>query len=152
MYSILASHALRARAARAARVPRAIRSARPRLRAFSLGSLGAALLGAALLGACTDSEPDLPRLEFPDSMPSELAVGDTTGALTMVRYFANSQGQQMTTDPYLGFVFTSSDTTVVKVVESRRLLGVAPGTAEISASDGAGSDTKKPATVTVRAE
>lgn len=106
-------------------------------------------LGTALLGACTDSESDLPRLEFPSDMPSELVVGDTTEELVMIRYFANTQGQERSTDDYRGHTFTSSDTAVVKVIENRRLLGLKPGTSDISASDGAGSDTRKPFTVTV---
>lgn len=115
-------------------------------------ALGAFCLGAALLAACTDPEPDLPRLEFPSSMPSELDVGDTTEPLVMTRYYANTQGQERSTEGYMGFTFTSSDTTVVQVIEGRRLLGLKPGTAGISASDGNGSDTKQPKTVTVRPE
>lgn len=115
-------------------------------------TLCAFFLGAALMAACTDPEPDLPRLEFDDTMPSELTVGDTTAEITMTRYFANTQGQERDTKGYKGHALTSSDTTVVKVIEERHLLGLKPGTADISASDGAGSDSKKPFTVTVTAE
>ncbi len=123
------------------------------LSAFSaLRTLCALSLGAALLGACTDSESDLPRLEFDNTMPSEITVGDTTVELTMTRFYANTQGKELSAGGYKGHAFTSSDTTIVKVIEARRLLGLKPGTADISASDGAGSDSKKPFGVTVKAE
>lgn len=108
----------------------------------------ASLIGA--LAGCTDSEPDLPRLEFPASMPAELAIGDTTDPLVMVRYFANAQGREGKTDTYEGFTFVSSDSTVVQVVAMRRLLGLKAGQADISATDNNGAETKSPHKLTVK--
>jgi hypothetical protein len=107
------------------------------------------LAGGLLLGACSGPDEDIPRLEFLSSMPKTLAVGDTTGLLEVKRIYADARGRQQETPDYRSFVFSSDDTTVVQVVDGRRLLGLKAGTAGIVASDATGARTKNPAIVKV---
>lgn len=102
-----------------------------------------------MAGACSGPDEEIPRLEFLSSMPKAIAVGDTTEPLEMKRIYADAQGRQQETPDYKSFTFASDDTTVIRVVEGRRLLGIKAGTAEISASDNSRARTKNPAAVTV---
>lgn len=117
-------------------------------RALTILSLSASLLA----GACSDPDEEIPRLEFLSSLPKEIAAGDTTEPLEMKRIFADAQGRQRETGDYKSFTFASDDTTVIRIVEGRRLLGLKAGSAAISASDNTGARTKNPATVTVTAD
>ena len=102
----------------------------------------ALLMGFAMQG-CTDSKEELPRLEFSSTMPKELTVGDTTDALFLTKVFVNPLGRQDEKDDYSAFTFESTDTNVVRIVDGRRLVGVAVGTASISAFDNQSSGKTK---------
>jgi hypothetical protein len=108
------------------------------------------IAGSLLVGACSDPDEEIPRLEFLSSMPKEVAVGDTTDPLKMRRIYADARGRQQENSDYTSFTFASDDTTVIRVVDGRRLLGLKAGTAAISASDNSGARTKAPAAVTVQ--
>lgn len=118
----------------------------------ALSLAAASALGALSLSGCADSnDEDIPRLEFNAGFPSELAVGDTTDAFAVTKVFLNPLGREEERDTYLDFHFVSSDTSVVKVVEKRRLLGVKTGTAEVRADDEqARASTPSANTVTVK--
>lgn len=104
---------------------------------------------AALVG-CSEPAPDLPRLEFLSGMPGEIAVGDTTGALAVTKHSATATGRE-TREEYYAFTFQSADTSVIKVVQNRRLLGLRAGTSAITAVDDR-EDARTPSarTVTVK--
>lgn len=102
------------------------------------------LLAAGLAWqGCTDPESDLPRLEFPANSSYSLQAGDTTEPLVMVKYSADVQGREQKNSKYESFHFVSSDTSVVKVVEGRRLLGVKVGSAKVDAQDDVGNASTK---------
>jgi hypothetical protein len=78
-------------------------------------------------------------------------VGDTTDAFAVTKVFLNPLGREEKQETYLDFHFVSSDTSVVKVVEKRRLLGVKTGTAQVKADDEqARATTPSANTVTVK--
>lgn len=109
------------------------------------------LTGIALV-RCSDPEEELPRLEFPSTMPKELTVGDTTAPLVVTRVTVDARGRQSETATYGDFAFKSSDTATVRVIDGRRLLGVAAGTASVTAFDNQGTaKTKGGRDVTVKA-
>ncbi len=94
-----------------------------------------ALFCAAALFACSESEEVLPRLEFLASTPKEVRVGDTTGVQLIRKHFVDARGKRDDVSNYASFTFKSSDTTVLKVVDGRRLLGVKEGLASVDAFD-----------------
>lgn len=102
---------------------------------------------AALLAGCSEPAPDLPRLEFLSSMPKELAIGDTTGALAVTKFSATATGRE-TKAEYYDFTFKSSDTAVIKVVQGRRLLGIKAGASAITAEDDK-EDARTPSSLSV---
>lgn len=108
------------------------------------------LLGIVLV-RCSEPDEEIPRLEFPSSMPTELTIGDTTAPLFVTRVSVDARGRQSETTTYENFKFTSSDSAVVRVIEGRRLLGLAEGSASVSAVDNQGTaGTKNGRNVTVK--
>lgn len=102
------------------------------------------------LAACTDDDSDLPRLEFHDDMTEEITVGDTTDPIVVTKFSATVQGRETKEESYLNFTLESSDTSVVKVVLDRQLVGVKAGTSKVTALDKiTDARTKGSVTVTV---
>lgn len=101
----------------------------------TLSLVAASALGILSLSGCADDSKDIPRLEFNAGFPAELAVGDTTEVLSVTKFFLDPRGREDKQGDYIYFHFVSSDTSVVKVVDKRRLLGMKAGTAQVKADD-----------------
>ncbi len=79
--------------------------------------------------------PDAESLTLQDDFEPTLSPGDTTEALLAVRKARNAQGRMTTQSDYTQFDLVSDDETVVKVVASRRLLGLKAGETYVTARD-----------------
>lgn len=105
--------------------------------------------GIAFLG-CSDPEEDPVRLEF-EGGALTVAVGDTSEPLSVTKYSTDARGREVVSKPYTSIILTSSDSTVVKVVTDRRVVGLKDGSATITAADEKSeARTKTGRTVTVK--
>lgn len=114
--------------------------------------LAALIACLACLVACDTEEPDLPRLEFPSTMPGEVKVGDTTAIIELVKFYADPRGREQTNKQFKSYTFKSSDPAVLAVVEGNRLTGMKEGSVTVTATDDidAGSGTRSSVTVAVK--
>lgn len=90
-------------------------------------------LGFALI-ACDDEQPH-DKLLISASSPLTLAVGDTSAEIQVSKTTFDALGKENTQSDYRYFTLTSSDTTVVAVVEVTRLVARGAGQATVTAAD-----------------
>jgi hypothetical protein len=64
-----------------------------------------------------------------------ITAGDTTDVLVGVKNARDAQGRMQTDNAYTNFYLVSQDTTIARIVQERRVLGVAKGTTTIMAKD-----------------
>lgn len=118
----------------------------------ALAALFACVAAIACLTACGTDEPDLPRLEFPGTMPREVKIGDTTAVIELVKYYADPRGREQTNKAFKSYTFKSSDAAVLAVVDGNRLTGLKDGSVTVTATDNIdnGSATRTGVTVSVK--
>ena len=92
------------------------------------------------------SGPSLTLQSFPES----LAVGDTTPFLFATKKARDVQGRMETNSSYYDFELVSSDTAVALIVQHRRILGMTPGHAFITARDNKADLSSDKYTITVK--
>src|SRR5690349_13900126 len=85
--------------------------------------------------ACSQPGRTGPKLTIESDAPLTLAVGDTSDVLIVSKVTVDANGRETTDSDYGKFKLVSSDTSVAKIVDSRRVLGVAAGTANVTADD-----------------
>lgn len=119
------------------------------MKRFSI--LAASIACLAFLTGCGTEETDLPRLEFPGTMPKQVKVGDTTAVIELVKYYADPRGREQTNKTFKSYTFKSSDPAVLAVVEGNRLTGLKEGSVTVTATDNFenGSATRTGATMAV---
>jgi hypothetical protein len=104
----------------------------------------------ALIGCGTEPDKKGDSLEITASpLPSPFRVGDTSGFWLGSKTVILTNGSARTTDDYPSFHLVASDTTVVGVVDDRRLIGRKEGTTEVRAVDNKSSLKSDPVTVNV---
>jgi hypothetical protein len=87
-----------------------------------------------ILTGCAESV-DAESITLSDEFNGELSLGDTTEALLAVKKARNAQGRLNTDSKYPQIELVSDDESIVKVISSRRLLGVAAGETYITVRD-----------------
>ncbi|MDB5102434.1 MAG: hypothetical protein JWP91_123 [Fibrobacteres bacterium] len=106
-------------------------------------------IASGLAGCGTESTPKN-SLDF-GTNKAALAVGDTSETWKATKTVIDANGRTVTSE-YYSFHLISSDSTVAKVVQQQRLLGLKAGEAVITARDDKSSlKTEADVTVTVSA-
>ncbi len=107
------------------------------MKSATYACFSAILISSLMLGACgTDPGAKGDRIEISGSpMPSPFHVGDTSEYWKTDRTTVSATARESTEKNYGYFHLVSSDTTVVKIYSRQALVGVAPGTAQVTARD-----------------
>lgn len=108
-------------------------------------------MGLGIFGCATESN-DPTRMEIVTPGDISLAVGDTSALWVVSKTYVDATGRTVTLKPYTSFSLISSDSTVAKVIRNQQIVGMAEGTATVSAHDDNSSlESETAATVTVEA-
>ena len=102
------------------------------LKSCLVGIATAACFG--VLSACSTSNTE-DSLTLPDSYPQSVSPGDTTDVIAAVKKARDATGRLQTDNAYTEFYLVSGDTSIAKIVQERRVLGVGVGNTTITAKD-----------------
>ncbi len=96
-----------------------------------------ASLSLMFLG-CAEVKDDS-GLTLSEGFPKSMRQGDTSDVAVAVKKARNAAGRMETTNPFTDFTLISGDTSIIRIFENRRLIGVGSGSVNISAKENKGT-------------